>query len=71
MAVNTLLLECPDDALDHAVLLGAVWGDELLLQPVAAHQSREVAAGEHEAIVGPQQELLLDPAWRRDRNDCF
>lgn len=27
MAVNTLLLERPDDALDHAVLLGAMRGD--------------------------------------------
>jgi hypothetical protein len=41
-AVNTLLHECPDDALDHTVLLRAMWsapsvrengrmGDELLL----------------------------------------
>ncbi|GGM17412.1 hypothetical protein GCM10011534_44260 [Pseudooceanicola nanhaiensis] len=38
MAVNALLLEGPDDALDHAVLLGAVRRDELLLQAVASDQ---------------------------------
>lgn len=59
MAMNALLPECADDALDHAVLLGAAWGDELLLQPVAAHQGREVTAGEDQAVVRPQQELLI------------
>ena len=38
MAVNALVLERSDDALDHAVLLGAIGRDELLLQTVAAHQ---------------------------------
>lgn len=51
MAVNALLLEGPDDALDHAVLLGAVGRDELLLQAVASDQRREVAAGEDQTIV--------------------
>lgn len=46
VAVNALLLERPDDALHHAVLLRAVRGDELLLQAIAADQRREVAACE-------------------------
>ena len=46
VAVNALLLERSDDALDHTVLLRAVRGDELLPQPIAAHQRREVAACE-------------------------
>ena len=50
VAVRALLLECSDDALDHAVLLRAVRGDELLLQAVAADQAREVAAGKNEPI---------------------
>ena len=36
MAMNALLLERADHPLDHAVLLRAVRGDELLLEPVAA-----------------------------------
>jgi hypothetical protein len=40
LAMDALLLERPDDALDHAVLLRAVRRDELLLQPVASDQRR-------------------------------
>jgi hypothetical protein len=36
LAVDASLLQRTDDALDHAILLWAVRGDELLLQPVAA-----------------------------------
>ncbi len=50
VAVNALLLERPDDALDHAVLLGAVRRDELLLQAVTSDQRREVAAGEDQIV---------------------
>jgi hypothetical protein len=41
--MGALFLERTDEALDHAVLLRAVWGDELLVQAVAAHQMRVVA----------------------------
>lgn len=51
VAVNALLFECSDHALDHAVLLRAVRGDELLLQPVAFDQCRVAAAGEHQAVI--------------------
>ena len=51
VAMDALLLQRPDEALDHAVLLGTVWGDELLLQAVASDQRREVAAGEDQTIV--------------------
>nr|WP_245965225.1 hypothetical protein [Sinirhodobacter hankyongi] len=44
--VNALLLERSDDALDHAVLLRAMRGDELLFQAIAADQGGEVAACE-------------------------
>lgn len=46
LAMDALLLQRPDHTLDHAILLWAVWGDELLLQPIAADQCRELAAGE-------------------------
>ena len=60
--VGTLLLDRADDPLDHAVLLRAVWGDELLLQSVASDQAGIAAAGEHQAIVRAQQEGAWDPS---------
>jgi hypothetical protein len=36
--------------------------DELLLQPIAADQCRELATGKNEPIARPQQELLRDLA---------
>ncbi len=36
--MGTLLLQGPDDAFDHAILLRAMRRDELLLQPVTADQ---------------------------------
>ena len=50
LAMDALLFQCPDHAFDHAVLLRAVRGDELLLQPVAADQYRELAAGKNEPL---------------------
>ena len=46
LAMHALLFQRPDHALDHPILLRAVWGDELLFQAVAADQCRELAAGE-------------------------
>ena len=69
VAVNALLLERPDHALHHAVLLRAVRGDELLPQAIAAHQRREVAACEDQAVVRPQEELPVDPAKRSEPAD--
>lgn len=51
--MHALLLHRPDQALHHPVLLRAVWGDELLSQPVAANQARVDAAGEHQSVVRP------------------
>lgn len=38
LAMDALLLQRPDNALDHAVLLRAVRRDELLLQAVATDE---------------------------------
>ena len=46
LAMDALLFECPDDALDHAVLLRAIRRDEPLLQAVASDQGGIAAAGE-------------------------
>lgn len=56
MAMSTLLLERSDDTLNHAVLLRAMWRDELLSKPVAANQRCIAAAGEHQAAIGSKQE---------------
>ena len=60
LAMDALLFQRPDYAFDHAVLLRAVWRDELLLQAVAPDQGGVAAAGEGQVIVGPQQELTRD-----------
>lgn len=69
LAMDALLFQCSDHALDHAILLRTVGRDELLLQPVAADQCRELAAGEDQAVVRPQQELLRDPAQGAEPSD--
>lgn len=43
--MHALLLERSDHPLDQAVLLRAVRRDELLVQPVASDQRRDVGAG--------------------------
>ena len=40
VAMNALLFQRPDHTLDHAVLLRAVWRDELLAKAVAADGGR-------------------------------
>ncbi|KGH21298.1 hypothetical protein P606_18590 [Comamonas thiooxydans] len=47
VSMHALLLERSSHALDDAGLLRAVRGDELLAQPVALHQGRVTATGEH------------------------
>lgn len=51
LAIDALFLQRPDDTLDHAVLLRAVWRDWLMLQAVAADQRGVVATGEDKAII--------------------
>ncbi len=56
MPMSALLLQGPDDAFDHAILLRALRRDELLLQSVTPHQSDVTATGEHQAVIRAQQE---------------
>lgn len=60
LAMDALLFQCPDHALHHAILLRAMRRYELLLQAVASDQRGVAAAGEDQAVVGPQQELVPD-----------
>ena len=46
VAMNALFFQCPDHTLDHAVLLRAMWRDELLLQAIASDQSSVAPTGE-------------------------
>lgn len=50
VAVNALLFQGPDHPFDHAVLLRAMWGDELLPEAVASDQGGVVATGKDQAI---------------------
>ena len=58
MPVQALFFQRADHALHQAVLLRAVRRNELLLQAVAAYQSRVTATGENQAVIRTQQEGL-------------
>jgi len=62
VTMHTLLFQSPDNALDHAVLLWAVRGDELLSKPITAHETRVGPRGEDEAVIRPQQERRSNAA---------
>ena len=64
MTMNALLFQRPDDPFDHAVLLRAVRGDELLSKPITAHEARVGPRGKNEPVVRPQQER------RRNASEC-
>lgn len=51
MAMRALLFQCADDSLNHAVLLWAVRRDELLVQPIAAHQRGVITRRENKPII--------------------
>ncbi len=53
VAMNTLLLECPDHSFNHAVLFRAVRRDELLLQAITTDQRRIAAAGKNQTVIRP------------------
>lgn len=69
MAVNALLFQRADHALYHAVLLRAVRGYELLLQPITPDQCREVPRGKNQAVVRTQEELVVHPAKSAEAAD--
>ena len=53
-----------DDALDHSVLLRAMRRDELLPEAITAHEARIGPRGEHQPVVGSQQERRRDASAR-------
>ena len=60
LAMDALFFQCPDHTLDHAILLRAMRRDELLFEAIASDQRGVAAAGDDEAVVGPQKELTRD-----------
>ena len=64
MPVDALLLQGPNDSLDHPVLLRAVRRNELLLQAVASDQVSECEAGKNKTIIGAEEERALDLSER-------
>src|SRR5680860_569344 len=51
---HALLLQAPEEALDHAVLLGGVGGDELLAKTVVPESRPEPATLEYQSVVAPE-----------------
>ena len=69
VTMNALLFQRPDDPFDHAVLLRAVRGDELLSKPITAHEARIGPRGEDQPVVRPQQERCRNPSQRPEPHD--
>lgn len=64
VTMNALFLDRTDQSFDHAVLLWAMRGNELLLQSVAFDQRRVAAGSEDQPIIGSKQERSFHFAQR-------
>ncbi len=62
VTMHALLFYRTDQSFDHPVLLRAMRGNELLLQPVALHRCGVAARGEDQAIIRAKQERRFDSA---------
>jgi len=60
MTMNASLLEGPDDAFNHSVLLRTVGGYELLFQAITTNKPRVIAARKNQSIIGTQKEWVFD-----------
>jgi len=67
--MNALLFQSSDDAFDHAVLLRAVRGDELLPKTVTAYEARVGSRGEDQPVIRPQQQRRRSPSERPEPRD--
>ena len=67
--MDVLLFQRPDQALHHAVLLGTVRRDELLLETIAAHKLGVGTRREDQPIVAAKKEWLVDIAQRAEPSD--
>ena len=62
VAMHTLFLDRSNESFDHAVLLWAMRGNELLLQSVALHQGCVAAGSKNQPVIRPKQEWCVDSA---------
>ena len=62
MPMDALLLEGPDDAFDHSILLRAMRGDELLFKAIASNETGVIPARKNQAIVRTKQKGVLNSA---------
>lgn len=69
LEMGALLLQRPDDTLDHAVLLRAMRRDERQLQSMASDQRHVFPACVDHPAVGPRKELLRHLAGRFEPAD--
>ena len=69
VAVDVLLLQRPDHAFDHSIMLGTVRRDELLLQPVAAHQAGVFTGVSTKPLSDFNKKRLFDAALRTKPDD--
>lgn len=60
VTMHALFLDGSDQSFNHPILLWAMRGNELLLQPVALDQSRVAAGREDQPIIGSKQEWRFD-----------
>jgi len=60
MPMNALLLEYPNDAFDHSVLLRTVRGYGLLFEVIASDEAGEIANFKNQAIFRTQKEGVLN-----------
>ena len=69
MSVYALLLQRPDNSLDYPILLRAMRGNELLVQPIASHQACIITAGEHESVIRAKRKRASNLPQRAKAGD--
>src|SRR5680860_961837 len=67
---HALLLQAPEEALDHAVLLGGVGGDELLAKTVVPESRPEPATLEYQSVVAPENGSVSLRTQRSEASDA-
>jgi|SRR5680860_107509 len=67
---DALLLQAPEEALDHAVLFGSVGGDELLAETVVPESRPEPATLEYQSVVAPENGSVSLRTQRPEAGDA-
>src|SRR5660398_290322 len=70
MLPQALVLQTPEEALGHAVLLGGVGGDELLAETVVSESRPEPATLEYQSVVAPENGSVSLRTQRPEAGDA-